>query len=458
MYNIGDDNELDRLSREAAGRYEAPGNANWQAMQAELDKVLPEEKTKRRIIFFWWLLPVLMAGGAAVWLLQKPNAIQVIEKNTPVITKTDKIDQTPATGTKDNTVAVPRENAIGKTTTAKPEVDKQAITIVQPNKRLPVQKTGNGISLPGNSNSAVTIKAAQKNAVQQPLPLTNSSTTTPEAAIVTNKQEVIDKPATPNSKSNTDQAKEASNKIDTDKPVVTTIAVTKEDNHSPVPEVMIQPEIPNIQSNGFSNKSIYIAPGRWSFSLLAGVDKSTVKFKYSNGPGINIGLLAGYHFNDKWSLHTGAIYTQKNYKLAGEDFTAPKGSWVSYYTIDNVEGYCRMWEVPLLVRYTVSNTAKKSVFLSTGLSSYFMTKEDYTYYFNSNGVPTSRAATYPSTDTHIFSIAHLSIGFENRISNNLSLQIEPYAKIPFAGVGLGDIKISSFGVNFSLQLRQPLKK
>ena len=69
----------------------------------------------------------------------------------------------------------------------------------------------------------------------------------------------------------------------------------------------------------------------WSYSLLAGVYKSTVKFKYGNNPGVNIGIISGYHFNDKLSIHTGAIYTQKNYKVAGEDFIAPKGSWASYY-------------------------------------------------------------------------------------------------------------------------------
>jgi len=453
MYNTGDDNELDRLSKEAAGRYEAPGNANWQAMQAELDKVLPEEKTKRRIIFFWWFLPVLLAGGTTWWLLQKQNPVQLTEKNIPAISsnKAANPGTTQKPGSNDIAVAVAQENATEKKAAVKVEADLQTSVTktAQSTKRLPVQKSGNDVSV--QIDAAVTLKSAGKNELNQSSAPANRSTTTPEMAKAIDKQEMIDKPAVSNLKTDTDNTKETSTKINKENPVVTDIPVAKDAN----------PTVPEVAKNLAPSTKTFspVARGKgWSFSMLVGVDKSTVKFRYSKSPGINIGLLAGYHFNDKWSLHTGAIYTQKNYKLAGEDFTAPKGSWVSYYTIDNVEGYCRMWEVPLVVRYTVSNTAKKSVFLSTGLSSYFMTKEDYTYYFNSNGLPTSRAATYPSTDTHIFSIAHLSIGFENRISNNLSLQIEPYAKIPFAGVGLGDIKISSFGVNFSLQLRQPLKK
>jgi len=452
MYNPGDDNELDRLSKEAAGRYEAPGNANWQAMQAELDKVLPEEKPKRRVMLFWWLLPALLAGGAGWWLLQKSNPGQVSEKNIPAIISNKIVTPSQKPIANDNTSAVTKENTPEKNISLKLEV-KQQPSVMKTNilaKRLPVQESGNDVPVTGNDASAM--KAAGKNETQlSPSVINNSaSTITLEAAKVIDKQDLTDKSAISNSTNNTEQAKESSNTINTDKAVETIMPVT--------PPVQEQAPNPNpITTLKTLQPSVSRGKG-WSFSLLAGVDKSTVKFKYSNDPGVNIGLLAGYHFNDKWSLHTGAIYTQKNYKLAGGDFTAPKGSWVSYYTIDNVEGYCRMWEVPLLVRYTVSSSAKKSFFLSTGLSSYFMTKEDYTYYFYTNGSITDRTQTYPSTDTHILSVAHLSMGFENRISNSLSLQIEPYAKIPFGGLGLGNIKLSSFGLNFSLQLRQPSKK
>ena len=51
MYNIGDDNELDRISREAAGRYSPPASgSDWESLSAELDKVMPvteEKKTTR---------------------------------------------------------------------------------------------------------------------------------------------------------------------------------------------------------------------------------------------------------------------------------------------------------------------------------------------------------------------------------------------------------------------------
>ena len=456
MYNPVDDMELDRLSKEAAGKYDAPGNTNWQTMQAELDKVLPVEKQKRKTFFFWWLLPALLLGGTALWWLQNKDSGAATEKNIPasISNKTDNNSHSKTPVSNKNTIAAPQENTAEKTIAPKVEATNQP-SVNKPvplTKRLSVQKSVKDIAVPGNS--LMPMKATGKNEPLLPSSIIKTLTDTPETAR-SNEQRVIDKPSVSNSKNNIDPTKEISNKINSENSPVTDRVVAK-DTNSTLPEVAA-----NSTNNPTLSKTIqpFILKGKgWSFSLLAGVDKSTVKFKYGSGPGINIGVLAGYYFTNTWSVHTGAIYTQKNYKLAGEDFTAPKGSWISYYKIENVEGYCRMWEVPVLIRYTVNNTAKKSFFLSTGLSSYFMTRENYTYSFYNNGLPTTRAASYQSTDTRILSIAHLSLGFENRISKNLSLQIEPYAKIPLSGVGLGNIKLSSFGINFSVQSRKASKK
>jgi hypothetical protein len=72
MHSLGDDNELDHLSRDAAGMYDNPGAPDWKKMSATLDKVLPVER-KRRGILLWWLVPALLLGGGGYWLM-KSNA------------------------------------------------------------------------------------------------------------------------------------------------------------------------------------------------------------------------------------------------------------------------------------------------------------------------------------------------------------------------------------------------
>ncbi|HCL06575.1 MAG TPA: hypothetical protein DHW64_11705 [Chitinophagaceae bacterium] len=197
---------------------------------------------------------------------------------------------------------------------------------------------------------------------------------------------------------------------------------------------------------------------KFSIAFVAGMDASTVKYKYSDKAGINIGILAGYHFNDHWSMHTGVLFTKKNYTVAGEDFQVPKNSWLANYKLAMVDGYCNMWEVPLFVRYQFNASNKRSFFLSSGISSYFMTRENYNYAYYLNGQLVTRNNNYPTGNTHLFSILRLSAGWKKSIGKSTSILIEPYAALPLGGVGFGNIRLSSYGLNFSLQIRQPSKK
>ncbi|GAC1438996.1 MAG: hypothetical protein NVSMB63_03670 [Sediminibacterium sp.] len=87
-----------------------------------------------------------------------------------------------------------------------------------------------------------------------------------------------------------------------------------------------------------------------------------------------------------------------------------------------------------------------------------MKQESYDYYYHYNGQPGRRSSTYHTGNNYILSIAHLSAGFEKRIGQNLSVQVEPYAKMPLTGIGFGNIRLSSFGVNLAVQYRQSYHK
>jgi hypothetical protein len=185
---------------------------------------------------------------------------------------------------------------------------------------------------------------------------------------------------------------------------------------------------------------------------------STVKFDYGNNAGYNIGLMAGYHFDKHWSVYTGAIYTKKKYKMDGYDYHAPAGTWPSYYKIDLVSGYCQMWELPLMGRYTFNSRTSTRLFAGAGISSYLMNKEYYSYDYKRLGVPTTGDWTNPNKSQFWFSVLDLSAGIEKPLGHHLVGQIEPYAKLPLKGLGTGKIMLSSFGVNFTLQYRKKLGK
>ncbi len=441
MHNLGDDNELDHVSREAAGRYDAPGNANWQKMEAQLDTVLPVDN-KRRFGWVWLLLPALLVGGAGYWLLQRENShTQSLAKNNPAHS-IEKINatQNPA----DKTVSIPAENTArpGATAVLQEPMNNPATQLSVPAQTTTGNKKRNQkVSLSTRHFPDPRASSTGQLKIESPAPAAKSVQQAPAAnAIVTQPQPTGEAQSQPAAAAKTAETVKT--------------AVVKE-------ETAIQ----ETSGEAVIAESVFGKPKAFpdfekgfSVAVIAGADKSTVKFRYNYDPGFNLGVKLGYHLNKRWSVYTGAIYTQKNYKLAGEDFTAPKGSWVSYYKLENVQGYCRMWDVPLLLRYDFSNRGRNSYFISSGLSSYFMTSERYNYFFYNQGMPVTRNASYLSSETHIFSVLHLSGGFENRVTKNLSLLIEPYAKIPMGGVGLGNIQLSSFGINFGLQLRQTKKQ
>jgi hypothetical protein len=209
-----------------------------------------------------------------------------------------------------------------------------------------------------------------------------------------------------------------------------------------------------------SNKSVTINPKNkkgFFVGFVGGVDVSTVKYNYASKPGYNIGATVGYRINNHWSVQTGAVYTQKNYKLKGQDFNPPKGSWISYYNIETVDGYCKMWDIPIIGTYHFNSNSRSNSFISLGTSSYFMKAENYNYLYYYNNQNYNRSANYNSNNQHLFALLHISAGVEKSIGKKVSTVIEPYAKLPLAGVGFGSIQLSSFGVNFSVQYRQPKK-
>ncbi|NCI46924.1 outer membrane beta-barrel protein [Sediminibacterium soli] len=457
MHNPGHDKELDDFSREAAAQYHAPGSPDWGKLSRELDRLLPVEKRKRRFGLWWWLLPVLLTGAAGgYWMVSQRGGTDTATEAT-----TNTQPATPGANTTTDHQSMPAGTQVQADQTTAPAAE------IQQNKKRSETNRGQFTaflpSVKRNNTPNGSGATASVHTIHTGIPV-------PDGKTVRAAQPAAGSPNAMAEETNAvkDDRSSAGN---TSVGMMTTDSygpsrqqeTAQQKNTAPAQEKTTRDSLTAVSEPVPAAKKAAktkLPPlGRgFSAGIIAGMDLSTVKFRYGNEPGYNIGLIGGYHFNRAWSVHTGLIYTQKNYKLAGSDFTAPKGSWASYYKILTIEGYCRMYEWPLLVRYGFNAGERNRYFISTGLSSYFMTRENYEYYYQYMGNPATRNAAYKSSDTHILSIAHLSAGFERRISRNLSLQVEPYAKIPLAGVGLGQIKLSSFGLNFGLQFRQPSKR
>lgn len=184
--------------------------------------------------------------------------------------------------------------------------------------------------------------------------------------------------------------------------------------------------------------------------VFAGPDISTVKLQKIYKPGFTAGITAGYRLNKKMSIESGFSVTRKYYYSEGKYFSTAKLPLPYWVKIDNVDGYCQMMDFPINVKYDLRVKSKTSWFGVIGISSYFMKKESYAYRYNSYGQPVEKKISLKESTQAWGSHANISVGYSRRIGKNGIFRIEPYIKIPFKGLGIGSLPITSSGVYLGL--------
>ena len=198
-----------------------------------------------------------------------------------------------------------------------------------------------------------------------------------------------------------------------------------------------------------------LKPTHFYAGLLVSPDLSMVKFQTVKGVGTTYGLLLGYNINRKWAIESGLYLDRKKYYTDGEYFSTKNIYMQPNVKISTVDGICNMWEIPLNVRYNLSQGEKTKWFATAGFSTYLMTKENYDYQLEStsggNSWPLHKQ--YTTARNYLFSVVNLSVGYEQKIGNVGNLRIEPYLRLPTAGIGTGSLPIMSAGLNIGITRR-----
>jgi len=208
------------------------------------------------------------------------------------------------------------------------------------------------------------------------------------------------------------------------------------------------------------NKSLRINR-RLQFGLSLAPDFSSVNSLAGDKPGSTIGLTLDYQFANRWYLSTGLLLDRKNYAARAQDYHAPYDYYRvnGIHNLDFVKGSLSMLEIPLNLRYDFSVAGNTLFFATAGFSSYFMTNENCNYYFNSFGPREEcKSFNYNNNNNFLFSSVNLSLGVETGLSDNFSLLIAPYIKLPSRNIGFGQISMSSVGVNFALKFAPVISK
>jgi hypothetical protein len=204
-----------------------------------------------------------------------------------------------------------------------------------------------------------------------------------------------------------------------------------------------KPEAAKARQKNKSEHSFYAG-------IMVAPDLSTVKFQSVKGMGITTGVLFGYNLNARWAIETGLYLDVKKYYTEGQYFDKKKVQALWNVDIKTVDGSCNMFEIPLNLRYNLSTSEKRKWFATGGLTSYLMYQEKYAYELASAGYSWPKSATYHNPSQSWFSQISLSMGYEEKLGKIGNLRLEPYLRIPLAGIGTGSLPITSAGLNIGL--------
>jgi Outer membrane protein beta-barrel domain len=186
----------------------------------------------------------------------------------------------------------------------------------------------------------------------------------------------------------------------------------------------------------------------------AGADIGSVKlFSFGNSSSsAKYGASIGYSISKKINVQAGIYASKKKYIAGPEDYNVKAGSYWSTVPITKVEAACLIYEVPIAAQYHFLQKKSFNAYVGTGLSSYIMKTEDYTYFYKRYNVDYARSFSYTGNQ-HLFSTALLSVGVEKNISKRFAIQFEPTISIPLIGVGDGTVKLFSTSLLLGVKYR-----
>lgn len=479
------DNIESRLKEAAENISFPPNEEAWRKMEA----LLENDKRRRPVVFWWYLLFVGLLAGAGVFTYQyfrepdakiAANEIKVSgnrpsergdtgDDSAPVGKPEDRslATQTPGGGDDKNSSVPDTTISAGRSTLVEERLKSGnissstdvAATTVQKIKTQDIssipksKRTKSGTNYSGGFYNSR--DSRKRNLTTNPG--RNSQPTLPAQ----NDQSGNNKSVDGGNESNTALSQETSAnsagsvelKSDTSASVKTKTDSTAKD----------QTVVKNTPAS--ENSSIKIAPSKkkwdlqkgFGFSLGARIDATDLhKISLRQFDQLAGGMIS-YRFSNRLSLQTGLFIQKAIYYAGPEDYYVKPGSYLSMYRISKIDAVCQIYDIPLNIRYDVLISKGARVFATAGMNSFYLQKENYRYHANGSSGYRMFDSTYRANKNY-FSSAYFSAGIEKRITSSLSVQAEPYVKVPVSGVGAGKVKLYSGGVQLLIRYQPQFHK
>jgi len=192
---------------------------------------------------------------------------------------------------------------------------------------------------------------------------------------------------------------------------------------------------------------------QFALTLMAAPDINGVNSFQQTKTGTNVGLLFSIGIN-KLTLTTGASYSYKPYNTPFNGYQNSGSTYSSGYSFwanpINVLADCRMLDIPLNIDYQLFNKNQNKLSIGTGLSSYIMLRESYTYEYANPPAGGARGYSIASPGNYLFGVLNLQATYKRQVNAKVGVSVQPYLKLPLGEVGASQVRLQSAGVAIGL--------
>lgn len=174
--------------------------------------------------------------------------------------------------------------------------------------------------------------------------------------------------------------------------------------------------------------------------------------------GSNLALLLEYRFNNRLSIQGGVLRSMKYYDAYPESYEWPY-NWPTPPKLVDINATCKMLDIPVNVRYDISQKPLSRWFVSAGATSYIMLNEKYVYNYENPADPKIKWNKWEGkTGPYYLGVLNFSMGYEYQLFRKLSIQAEPLFKLPISQVGFGQVNLSTLGLLVSAKYPISIRK
>lgn len=168
------------------------------------------------------------------------------------------------------------------------------------------------------------------------------------------------------------------------------------------------------------------------------------------------GLKLDYRFSNKLSIGAGVTHSNVCYRVDGTEYKAATNFFPEGPPKD-VLSDCDILEVPLSLTWHPQGSDQSGLYLSGGVTSYFMLIERFDFKYE-NEVSDLSPKTWREDDTnrHLFGMGQFSLGYQRKAGRRSAFQVESFVQLPLTGIGQGQVNLLTVGasVNYTFDFRK----